>query len=71
MSPEEQRAEWERQRQAEAFGAAEEQSGDAATEDNKIEPAEDGKAGKNAATTATAKAEAGQSDRTPGAYRLL
>lgn len=71
MSPEEQRAEWERQRQAEAAGAAEEQSGDAATEDKIIEPAGDGGAGKDAATTATAEAGTGHSDRTSGAYRLL
>lgn len=66
----EQRGQGERQQ---AQVTAEEQSGDAATEDKKVEHAEGDKAGKNVATTTTdaAKAKAVQSDRTSGAYRLL
>lgn len=77
LTPEEQRAEWEReQAQAETAGAAEQQSGEAAATDDaeagdkKLESEESGKAGKDKDAAATA-AEAGQSDRTSGAYRLL
>ncbi|TKA52739.1 hypothetical protein B0A53_04192 [Rhodotorula sp. CCFEE 5036] len=78
LTPEEQRAEWEReQAQTEpAGGAAQEQSGEAATTDDaeagdkKLESGEDGEAGKDKDAAATA-AEAGQSDRTSGAYRVL
>ena len=77
LTPEEQRAEWAReQTQAETDGAAEQQSGEAAATDDaeagdeKVESEEDGKAGKDKDAAAVA-AEAGQSDRTSGAYRLL
>lgn len=75
LTPEEQRAEWERERaQAETAGAAEQRLRDdaatGATEDKEFASAEDGKAGEEKEATATA-AEAGQSDRTSGAYRLL
>lgn len=79
LTPEEQRAEWEReQAQTEPAGgaAAQEQSGEAATTDDaeagdkKLESGEDGEAGKDKDAAATA-AEAGQSDRTSGAYRVL